>query len=329
MKGVIIGGLHVAALYSMYLFAIGEIKWQNIFVSSLFGFFSAIGVTIGAHRLWAHRAFKAKWPLRLILAFCNTCALETDIYDWCRDHRVHHKFSETNADPHNANRGFFFAHCGWLMVKKHPAVTEKGSKIDLSDVLNDPIVAFQRRYYLVLGLICWGLIPTYLGVYLFNERPLNSFLFNVIFRYVFVLNGTWNVNSAAHIFGNRPYNVKINPRENKAVTYLSFGEGYHNYHHAFPYDYSASEFGFENNFNMSTAIIDFFAKIGQAYDLKKPSYETVRAKIEKDGDHTFGGNTTFLNTLIDWAFGICVAFSSMLSVLVLRFIFTGSFANKV
>lgn len=113
------------------------------------------------------------------------------------------------------------------MVKKHPAVTEKGSKIDLSDVLNDPIVAFQRRYYLVLGLICWGLIPTYLGVYLFNERPLNSFLFNVIFRYVFVLNGTWNVNSAAHIFGNRPYNVKINPRENKAVTYLSFGEGKH------------------------------------------------------------------------------------------------------
>ncbi len=66
----IIGGLHVAALYSMYLFAIGEIKWQNIFVSSLFGFFSAIGVTIGAHRLWAHRAFKAKWPLRFAFLNC-------------------------------------------------------------------------------------------------------------------------------------------------------------------------------------------------------------------------------------------------------------------
>lgn len=144
---------------------------------------------------------------------------------FCIFYRVHHKFSETNADPHNANRGFFFAHCGWLMLKKHPEVTAKGSKIDLSDVLNDPIVAFQRKYYLFLGLICWGIIPTYLGVYFFNERPLYSFLFNVIFRYVFVLNVTWNVNSASHLFGNRPYNVKIMPRENKAVTYLSFGEG--------------------------------------------------------------------------------------------------------
>lgn len=111
------------------------------------------------------------------------------------------------------------------MLKKHPDVIEKGKKIDMSDLLNDPLIAFQRRFYLLLVFICWGLFPTFLGVYLFDEDPLYSFLFNVIYRYAYLLHVTWNVNSFAHFYGNRPYNVKIEPRENKAVTYLSFGEG--------------------------------------------------------------------------------------------------------
>lgn len=148
-----------------------------------------------------------------------------DIYDWCRDHRVHHKFSETNADPHNSKRGFFFAHMGWLMLRKHPQVSEKGSTIDLSDLLADPIVRFQRRYYIPLVLVCWGMIPVLLPMYLWGETFWNAFLFCVAFRYVYVLHVTWNVNSSAHLFGHRPYDVTINPRESKSVTYLSFGEG--------------------------------------------------------------------------------------------------------
>lgn len=70
---------------------------------------------------------------------------KNDIYEWSRDHRVHHKFSETDADPHNARRGFFFAHVGWLLCKKHPEVIRRGKTIDMSDVLQDPIVAFQRK----------------------------------------------------------------------------------------------------------------------------------------------------------------------------------------
>jgi stearoyl-CoA desaturase (delta-9 desaturase) len=80
----------------------------------------------------------------------QTLALQNDIYEWCRDHRVHHKFSETDADPHNSRRGFFFAHMGWLLVKKHPEVKEKGKTVDMSDVWADPIVRFQRRFYIPL-----------------------------------------------------------------------------------------------------------------------------------------------------------------------------------
>lgn len=68
-----------------------------------------------------------------------------DIYFWVREHRAHHKFSETNADPHNAKRGFFFAHVGWLLCRKHPDVVEKGSKVDLSDLMADPVVRYQRK----------------------------------------------------------------------------------------------------------------------------------------------------------------------------------------
>src|ERR1700722_14233933 len=96
--------------------------------------------------------------------------LKNDIYEWCRDHRVHHKFSETNADPHNAKRGFFFAHCGWLLCKKHPDVKEYGKRIDLSDLLADPIVTFQMKYYLPLLIIWWAIIPTLLPVVLLSEN---------------------------------------------------------------------------------------------------------------------------------------------------------------
>jgi len=104
---------------------------------------SSFGILAGAHRLWSHRAYKAKWPLRVILAIMQTIALQNSIYDWCRDHRVHHRYSETNADPHNANRGFFFSHVGWLLCKKHPDVLTKGKSVDMSDLLLVKLQIFE------------------------------------------------------------------------------------------------------------------------------------------------------------------------------------------
>lgn len=103
------------------------------------------GITSGAHRLWAHRAYKAKLPLRIILMILQTVAAQNHIYEWVRDHRVHHKFTDTDADPHNAKRGFFFSHIAWLMVKKHKDVKIKGKTVYMSDVEADPVVRFQRK----------------------------------------------------------------------------------------------------------------------------------------------------------------------------------------
>lgn len=115
------------------------------FTGFLMGGLGGFGVTGGVHRLWSHRAYKAKTPLRIILMLCFSLAGQNPIYDWVRDHRVHHKFSETKADPHDSNRGFFFAHVGWLMMNKHPEVIRKGQQLDMSDILSDPVVQFHQK----------------------------------------------------------------------------------------------------------------------------------------------------------------------------------------
>nr|CAD7419566.1 unnamed protein product [Timema poppensis] len=150
--------ISITILHLLAVYAILTAPFQVLLPTYVWGFFlggvGGFGVTAGVHRLWTHRAYKAKAPLRVILAICFSVAgqipppaptFQNTIFDWVRDHRVHHKFSETNADPHNSNRGFFFAHVGWLMTRKHPEVIRRGQQLDMSDVINDPVVAFHHK----------------------------------------------------------------------------------------------------------------------------------------------------------------------------------------
>lgn len=107
---------------------------------------TGLGTTAGVHRLWTHRSYKAKLPLRILLATLFYSSGQNRIYDWVRDHRVHHKYTDTEADPHNASRGFGFSHVGWLMLKKKPEVVQRGKGIDMTDVLADPVVVFFDKY---------------------------------------------------------------------------------------------------------------------------------------------------------------------------------------
>ncbi|XP_044262548.1 acyl-CoA Delta-9 desaturase-like [Tribolium madens] len=275
--------LHLAALYGIWIMFTSAKIATSIFAILLYQL-GGFGITAGAHRLWAHRSYKAKWPLRLILTFCNTLAFEDSVIDWARDHRVHHKFSETDADPHNAKRGFFFSHVGWLLCRKHPQVKEKGKQIDLSDLYADPILRFQKKYYNIVMPLVSFVMPTLVPMYLWGETFRNAFLVN-LFRYCLTLNATWLVNSAAHMWGDKPYDKFINPAENFVVAVLALGEGWHNYHHTFPWDYKTAELG-KYSVNFSTAFIDFFAKIGWAYDLKTVSAEMIKKRVLRTGDGT-------------------------------------------
>merc|ERR1712096_330014 len=112
-------------------------------------------------------------------------------------------------------------------------------------------------------------------------ESLTNAYFMAVVRYVAVLHFTWLVNSAAHMFGMKPYDENIGPSENRLVSVLAMGEGFHNYHHTFPYDYSTSEWGF--SFNITTVLIEAMAAIGQVYDLRKATAETIKARVARTG----------------------------------------------
>jgi len=273
--------LHLGALYGVYSLLF-EAKWLTWLWCYFLLFVSATGITAGAHRLWAHKSYKAKTPLKFILVLFNCVSFQNDIIEWARDHRVHHKYSETNADPHNALRGFFFAHMGWLLVRKHPDVKEKGKGLDLSDLTNDPLLMFQKKYYKPLVLFFSFIVPTMVPLY-WGERFSVAFYTAALLRYAIALNVTWCVNSVAHMWGSRPYDANINPRQNIFTSFGAFGEGWHNYHHTFPYDYRASEFPY--TLNPTTLFIDFFYAIGWAYERKTVTKEVIANRKLKHGDH--------------------------------------------
>ena len=118
--------LHFSSIYGFYFIITGKTLFQTLIWINLLHHISGIGVVVGAHRYWSHRSFKAKLPLRLILAFAQTMSGQKPLFYWVKDHRLHHKYSDTDADPHNVNRGFLFAQLLWLIFKPHPKYIEKG-----------------------------------------------------------------------------------------------------------------------------------------------------------------------------------------------------------
>jgi len=169
--------LHLAAVYGLFLVFTGQIMWETIVWGLFLTVTTGMSITAGCHRLWAHKSYKAKLPLQVALVIFQTIGFQNSVYEWCRDHRLHHKYSETNADPHNVNRGFFFAHIGWLLCKKQPAIREKGKGIDMSDLANDPLLDFQRRYYVPLMFVFCFIMPTMVPMYLWNETFTSAFFF--------------------------------------------------------------------------------------------------------------------------------------------------------
>ena len=122
-----------------------------------------LGVTAGAHRLWTHRSYKATLPMRIFLMIGQSISGQYSIYGWATGHRTHHKFADTDADPHNVKRGFCFAHVGWIIQKEHPLCAIKSKGLNGSDLIDDFIVRWQHRFYefwlVLIGTVLPTLIP--------------------------------------------------------------------------------------------------------------------------------------------------------------------------
>jgi stearoyl-CoA desaturase (delta-9 desaturase) len=270
--------VHISAIYGITL--IPSCTWETLLFAFLLWPISGLGITAGAHRLWAHRSYNATFPLRSFLMICNSIANQGSIYHWARDHRVHHKYAETDADPHNATRGLWFSHIGWLLEKKHPAVIESGKRLHFDDLEKDSVVMFQKQLdpWLPLGM-CFAMPG--MVVMFWGDTFWQGFYVAGALRYVSVLHFTWCVNSLAHMYGDRPYDKSLHATENPFVSVVAIGEGWHNWHHKYPFDYAASEFGVFTQYNPTKLFLDAMRYMNLASDFKRASSIWHQTKLKQ------------------------------------------------
>jgi len=287
------GTMHILAIVGLSHSLVHESRGRLLVEYLLMWEASKLGITCGSHRLWAHRSYEAKAPFRAFLMLLSSFANQGTIFHWARDHRNHHKYTDTTADPHDTNRGFFFAHIGWLLLKKHEDIRKKGGAIPCADLLADPLVMFQKKAeetVMFNQFVCFGL-PAIYGHVVYGDWFL-GFIGHGILRWMLCLHGTWCINSVAHWFGDRPYNPKASARENLVASILAAGEGWHSWHHKFPYDYAASEFGVLTQHNPSKLLIDFGAVLGQVSGRKRADKVWGQIRKRQECEETAAAEST-------------------------------------
>ena len=196
--------------------------------------YCGMSITAGYHRLWAHKTYEAHPVLQWFFAVGGAFALQNSALHWSSDHRVHHKFVDQNdKDPYSAQRGFWFSHIGW-MLREHQS-QRYSDYSNVRDLQNNPVVMFQHKHYLLLTVATNFGIPLFLGF--LTDSYLGMLLSVGVLRLVLSHHFTFFINSLAHIWGNQPYTDENSARDNGVLAFLTYGEGYHNFHHIFEYDY--------------------------------------------------------------------------------------------
>ena len=234
-----------------------------------------MSITAGYHRLWSHKTYKAHPAIRFLLAVCGACALQNDILNWASDHRRHHQHVDDNdRDPYSAGRGFWFSHIGWILRDYGSSVQDFSN---VKDLQRDPIVMWQHRNYLTLVLATNIGIPAVIGF--LHGDILASLLLAGLLRLVLSQHFTYLINSLAHMWGKQPYSDASSARDNGLLALITYGEGYHNYHHTFQWDYRNGIKWW--HFDPTKWMIKGLSFVGLTSDLKRCSQTQIeKARLE-------------------------------------------------
>ena len=263
------------------------LHWRDLVVFAIVYIPTGLGITVGFHRLFTHRSFKTGPALRGIIGALGSAAIEGPVISWVADHRKHHAFSDEEGDPHSPHvghgegvlaqfKGFFHAHVGWLFIH-----TQRGNKKRFApDLIKDPVVSFIDRTFVlwaVLGLI----VPFALGYAIGGTlvAGLTALLWGGAVR-IFVLHHvTYSINSLCHMFGKRDFETTDESRNLAWLALPTFGEAWHNSHHAFP---TSAVHGLKGSqIDPSAAVIWTLEKLGLAWDVVRISPERQAAKAAK------------------------------------------------
>lgn len=266
------GTLLVAAVGAPWYLATRGLGWPEALTFA--GLWLAVGLSVtgGYHRLFAHRTYQASWPVRLMYLVFGAAALENSVLNWCADHRVHHSNVDHERDPYNIQKGFWWAHMGWIFFEGNPP----GRGV-VRDLMEDPLVVWQDRWYALIGLAVAFGIPLVVG--LATGHVLGCLLIGGVLRVVVSHHGTFFINSLCHMVGRQPYSREHSARDSAVMAVLAFGEGYHNFHHSFPFDYRNGIKGW--HFDPAKWAIWGMSALGLAGDLRRASDAVVlKARID-------------------------------------------------
>jgi stearoyl-CoA desaturase (delta-9 desaturase) len=259
-------------------------------------FWTGLGITGGYHRLWSHRAYKATYPVRLLLCLGGAAAFEGSAKWWCRHHRSHHRYTDTEKDPYNARNGFWYAHMGWMLQKQD---AKKIGFSDISDLTKDSMILWQHKYYPFVAIGVGIIFPTLFASLWGDMR--GGFFFASMWRIVIVHHATFFVNSLAHHLGDKSVSDFHTAYDSWITAILTLGEGYHNYHHEFPADYRNGIKFF--HYDPTKWFISALSYFGLTYDLKWMSNEEINKAFyqmeqrQLDGEKSkllYGDNTSNL-----------------------------------
>ena len=234
-----------------------------------------LSITAGYHRLWTHGAYEAHWSVRLVFMLFGSMAVQNTILTWASNHRTHHRFvDELERDPYCAKRGFWFSHIGWMLRDYASGRTDYSN---VASLRRDPIVMFQHRHYVPLVIVTnfgFTALVGWLCGDVWGVMLLGGFL-----RLVASHHFTFFINSLAHLWGHQPYSDRNTARDNGVLAFLTFGEGYHNFHHAYGSDYRNGVRWWQ--WDPTKWLIRSLATVKLAYNLKHvPDVIIQRARLQ-------------------------------------------------
>ncbi len=261
-------------LLPLYIYLFGLPSTSMIIAIPMLFFFAGIGVTGGYHRLYSHKAYSTNKVIEAILLFFGTLSLEGSVLKWSFQHRIHHRFVDTEKDPYSIRKGFWYAHILWIFQDK----CEKIDESVVPDLMSNKLVMFQNKYYPILAVLSNFIVFIAIGL-VFNDY-FASFVFGFLLRTFIVHHFTWFINSLAHTWGSKSYSKEHSAVDNFLISLVSFGEGYHNYHHSFASDYRNGILWF--NFDPTKWIIWTLSKVGLAKDLVNVDYLIIKRKLMEE-----------------------------------------------
>jgi len=252
------------AIYGLFT---TQLMWGTCILSIVTSQLGMLGMTTGYHRLYAHRTFNLSRPVELFMLFWATTDFSMSAINWVKDHRAHHKYTDTDKDPYNIQRGFWWAHIGWLMWKR------ERPNSDVSDLERDPVLVIQHKYYIIWAILFGWCLPTWVCGYFWGDYRGGFFIASML-RTVVQHHMIFSINSWAHYAGDTPFSDTTSPRENLLCAMVTMGEGYHNFHHEFPNDYRNGVHA--SAYDPTKWVIATLEFLGLATDLKRTSKDQIR-----------------------------------------------------